>query len=53
MNDNVKTEKELKFEEKTPNAKSGMSVLILNIILMLASIAGIIGGGILIDAGKK
>lgn len=54
MDENVKpNEKGLQFEEITPKAKSGMAFMLLNIILMLASIAGIVFGGNSIDAGKS
>lgn len=46
-------EKELQCEEITPKTKNGMAFLLLNIILILVSIAGIIYGGILIDAEER
>ncbi len=53
MIENVKPEeKELQFEEITPKAKSGMLFMLLNIILMLAAVAGTVYGGILMDEGK-
>lgn len=52
MNENVKAEeKELQFEEITPKTKSGMTYMLLNIAVMLASVGGIVWGGILIDGG--
>jgi len=42
----IKSEKKLHQEEITPKSANGMAVLILNILLMLASVAGVIWGGI-------
>ena len=44
-------EKKLQFEEITPHAASGMAMLLLNLILSLAAVAGMIWGGIRLDAG--
>lgn len=52
MNENVKPEeKELQFEEITPKTKNGMTYMLLNIAVMLASVGGIIWGSVLIDGG--
>ncbi len=45
-------EKKLHFQEITPKAKNGMAVLLLNLVLMLASVAGIVFSGITIDDGR-
>ncbi|HWQ80122.1 MAG TPA: SPFH domain-containing protein [Anaerovoracaceae bacterium] len=42
----ISQEKQLHFEEITPKSASGMVMLILNILLMLASVAGCIFGAI-------
>jgi len=46
-------EKILQFEEIAPKAKSGMIFMLLNISLMLASVAGIVFGGVFIEAGRS
>lgn len=45
-------EKSLHYEEIEPKYSSGMLVLLLNIVLMIAGIAAIIYGGILLDSGR-
>lgn len=54
MNNNtIPGEKKLQFEEITPETKNGMVFLLLNIVLIFLSVAGIVFGGILIDAGRS
>ena len=48
---NKTTEKEFICEEKIPNAKNGMVMLLLNIVLMIASVALFIISIVIIDNG--
>lgn len=45
-------ERKLQFEEITPKTVSGMAMMLLNIALMAASIAGLIWGCVCIDIGN-
>lgn len=47
------TEKQLILEEKILNAKNGMAVLLLNLLLILASVALFIGSIVILDSGKN
>lgn len=50
MTEKENSEKDLQFEEKAPKYISGMGILILNILLMLASVAAVIFGAIKAEA---
>jgi len=54
MSEMIKTnEKQLHYEEIAPKTKNGMQILLLNILLMIASLAGFIWSIIIIDNGTN